>query len=301
MSLLLYTSSLLGELTSLINAQAAALPPGWELAPAQVRRILQHAERLWAAHFPDQEPALERLQTLCLVEDGRLQAAAQWGKHGPQAQGIADIDTGLLFWAAAAPGRLAAAQRLLEGLLERATAAGCRRLVTLRCSFGLGWPGLPAVWEPISAALEQTGFTVANRWTLLSGPAPLAAQPPPPKLNGSALVLARQADPAAGEWNLRLQVDGAPAGECSAWGVPEHYQACPGAAGWCTVEWLGVEPAFQRLGLGGWLLAEQARDCANRGISRLVMWTETSNQAMLGLAQALQLERGPECREYAWG
>jgi GNAT superfamily N-acetyltransferase len=59
--------------------------------------------------------------------------------------------------------------------------------------------------------------------------------------------------------------------------------------------WLGIEPLYQRHGLGRWLLNEQLRRQAQRGVRNAILWTESDNRAMRQLAESSGFRAGPEC------
>ena len=64
------------------------------------------------------------------------------------------------------------------------------------------------------------------------------------------------------------------------------------------MEWLGVEPEYQRKGIGSWLIAEQFRRQAQRGVKQVILWTETDNRAFRSLGDALGFQSGPECWDF---
>jgi len=63
-------------------------------------------------------------------------------------------------------------------------------------------------------------------------------------------------------------------------------------AGWITFEWLGVESPYQRQGIGRWLLSEQLRRQAQRGIANAILWTEPDNRAMRRIGECWALAMG---------
>ncbi len=97
---------------------------------------------------------------------------------------------------------------------------------------------------------------------------------------------------------MKLRDGEALVGECQAWGVPPHFAGCPGVAEWMTIEWLGVEEPYRRKGFGRWLLHEQIRRQAQRGIRRCICWTGVDNWAARNLTESLGFRVGPECWEF---
>ena len=145
-------------------------------------------------------------------------------------------------------------------------------------------------------ALQTAGFVVSRRWVILTSAVDIPEVSTPKSL--ISMHTSWQVDINASEWELRLHTDGALVGECQAWGIPQHFSDCEGYTDWVTVEWLGVEPAYQRKGIGSWLIAKQFRKQAQRGVTRVIIWTETDNQPLLGLGEFLGFQSGPECWEF---
>jgi GNAT superfamily N-acetyltransferase len=289
-----FSADLLPDLTRLVNAQLAAVPPGWSLTETQAAQTLAQASDLWGVHFPEQKAVFE-LETLCVLDRGRLTAAAQWGfPIVPETRGIDNAS--VLFWIAAEPTSAESLPLLLETLAAHSRAAGSPRITTTRFSFGVGWLGIPALWTHVTEGLQAAGFAVTRRWVILACPASLPEVPAPESIR--SMNISWQVDENASEWDFRLHADGELVGECSAWGIPQHFSGSEGYANWITVEWLGVEPAYQRKGIGRWLVAEQLRRQAGRGISKAILWTETNNQALAGLGESLGFQTGPECWEF---
>lgn len=290
-----YTPDLLSPLTRLVNAQMADIPPGWSLSEAQVDQVVSQVSSLWDVHFPEQN-ALFELETLCVLERGNLLAAAQWGypTHQSGAQRIGS--SSVLFWIAAEPGSIEGLSLLLETLETHSRLARCPRITTTRFSFGVGWLGIPAPWPHVIEALQAAGFVASNHWVILTGKANIPEVKEPESLG--SMSISWQVDEHAAEWDLRLHSGDDLAGECQAWGIPRHFSTCEGYSNWVTVEWLGVEPGFQRKGIGSWLIAEQIRRQAQRSLTHVIIWTETDNQPLLCLGESLGFQVGPECWEF---
>jgi GNAT superfamily N-acetyltransferase len=264
------------------------------LAEAQVAQVIGMASNLWGVHYPEQN-AVFMLDTLCVLDQGCLVAAAQWGY--PVQQRAQPIDSsGVLFWIVAGPDALEGLRLLLETIEAKSRAAGRPGIMTTRFSFGVGWLGLPAPWSHVVKALQAVGFVVTNRWVILTSTVDIPEVSTPESL--ASMQVSWQADVAASEWDLRLHAGGALVGECSAWEIPHHFSGCEGYTDWVTMEWLGVEPSYQHKGIGRWLIAEQFRRQAQRGFTHVIMWTETNNQPLLGLGESLSFQAGPECWEF---
>lgn len=289
-----FSPDLLPDLTRLLNAQLVVIPPGWALTEAQVSQIIAQPDGLWSVHYPDQQAVFD-LEAQCVLDQGRVVAAAQWGT--PQQQETQGIDDScVLFWVAAAPGAVEGTRLLLENLVAQSRAAESPRITTSRFSFGLGWLGIPAPWTAVIQALQKAGFEVCQRWVLLSGAIQIPETAKP--ASAGSMDSSWRVDMKASEWDLLLHQDGELIGECSAWGIPLHFAGCAGFSNWITVEYLGVEPAYQRQGIGRWLLAEQLRRQAQRGITHASLVTGTENQLVLRLGETFGLQVGSECWEF---
>jgi len=290
-----FSPNLLSDLTRLVNIQLLTMPPGWTLTEAQVAQTIVLAPNLWGVHYPEQDSAFE-LETLCVLDQGHLVAAAQWGNPIQQGNRSHGHSSSVLFWIVAEPDNVESLHLLLETIVERSRAAGSQRITTTRFSFGVGWLGIPVSWHHVIEALQAVGFVVDNRWMILTSTVNIPEVSTPQPL--ASIHTTWQEDVNTSEWELRLHKDGMLVGECSAWGIPQHFSDCEEYSNWVTVEWLGVEPEYQRKGIGSWLIAEQFRRQAQRGVTHLIMWTETNNQALRGLGRSLGFQSGPECWDF---
>lgn len=284
----------LAALTRLINSQLAAIPPGWILTEAQVAATIAQASKLWFTHYPEQDTNFVT-ETLCLIDQGRLVAAAQWGYSVPLQPDVSD-NTSVLFWVAAAPESEYGLQLLLETIIQHSHEVSRYKITTSRFSFGVGWLGIPATWTHVIAALQKVGFVVSYRWLILVGGTKMPTVNPPGLL--VSIQPSWRIDSNAGEWELQLHTQGKLVSECQAWAVPPHFSACAGYRDWITLEWLGVEPEYQRRGIGRWLMVEQCQAQAQRNISYAIMWTGTDNAPLRRLADSLNFRSGPACWEF---
>jgi ribosomal protein S18 acetylase RimI-like enzyme len=135
----------------------------------------------------------------------------------------------------------------------------------------------------------------------LSGSPPASATPAatgsPPRFTGPAgpVELRWHIDESAVEWILRAYAGQHVVGECQAWGVPAHLASLAGFREWTTIEWLGVEAPYRGQGLGRYLLQEQLRYQAARGIRHVLLWTEPDG------AEALAARRLYESLGFVYG
>jgi len=286
-----FDPSLAPEVTRLTNRHMRVVPPGWELSEQQVADTVAAVDSLWRHHYPDGQRGEQ--ETFCLAASGRLAAAAQLtylaadpadGDSSPEAH---------LEWAVADADLDDAAGALFDEIIAGSRARRCRIIrASGRWAFGVGWIGIPVVWPHLIDAALQRGFQAKWDWVIMTGDIDALAVPAPATAPGD---LAWQVDEQALEWNLEIrQADGKVA-ECDVWGIPPHLVGCAGSEEWTTVEWIGVEEAFRRRGVGRFLMQEQARLHARRGIRHLVLWTETDNAPMRMFAESLGFSYGPRC------
>ena len=285
----------LPDLTALINGHIVQVPPGWALMEHQVAAALT-IPSLWAVHYPETDEL--RTETLCVVDQECLVAAAQWCYPvARKPTGLAGLPvTGLVSCIVGEPGHVTALLFLLEILTERCSARGCRELSIGRCAFGVGWLGIPRTWTHLILGLQRSGFSQSSRWGIMTGATDILPVSVPECV--ASMRSAWRVNEDALEWSLRLYADDRLVGECSAWGIPRHFAACDGYADWITIEWLGVEPPYRRRGIGRWLLSEQLQRQARRGVTRVILWTEPDNRAARQIGESLGFHYGPECWDF---
>jgi GNAT superfamily N-acetyltransferase len=292
-----FAPELLPDLTMLINSHIAQIPPGWTLSQAQIAATLTSVSELWHIHYPE-ENAMFESETVCVLDQGHLTAAAQWGYPVQERTPgyVNQPTTSVLFWIVAEPDNSVARQSLLKALATRSLTAACHRTTTTRFTFGVGWLGIAVTWSHLIDGLQLAGFTVEKRWMVLTGPANKPGLVPPIYLR--SMNVAWQVDAAALEWELQLYAGGDLIGECHAWGIPPHLTERDENADWITIEWLGVEPPQRRQGIGRWLLSEQLRRQAERGVTQAILWTKLENRAARRLSESSGFQNCFECWEF---
>ncbi|MFZ6027233.1 MAG: GNAT family N-acetyltransferase [Chloroflexota bacterium] len=280
-----FSSQYLSPLTALVNGHIAAVPPCWALCESQVAAALAAPEP-WARHYPENAGPVES-ETLCVAEDDLLAAAQLTFADGAAVIG----------WIVAYPGARPALRRLLDEIRERARRHGCHTLTLARYAFGVGWLGIPLAWPHLTGGLQEAGFVPSKQWVLMAGPTdvPPVVQPPEP----AGLRLAWRHDPVASEWQVEACVHAARVADCDAWAIPPYFEGCPGFRQWVTVEWVGVEQPYHRRGIGCWMLGEHLRYLSRQGFRQAILWTETTNLPMQGLAEKAGFKRGPVCQEFS--
>ncbi len=274
----------LPSLTALINSQMRGVPPGWEFNESQVAAAIDGVSALWAAHYVDEPPLGEAL-SFYTGSRTRVTTAAQIVLP-PEGETVCSIA-----WIAAEADQDADLDALLGAIETSARTAGCSAIEFGRCAFGTGWFGVPEPWLHIRAGLERAGYTCAERWRLLLGPVnpELAARLEPPP----GIATHWEMNQPAAEWIIHAYSNDQAVGMCEVWGMAEPAAACPGAETWAAVEWVAVLPEFQRRGLARWLVAEQMRFQAKRGIRQFISWRQHDNDAAQKLGHSLGLSDGP--------
>lgn len=259
MEIVEHSPHLLPELTQLINQHICSIPPRWMLSEAQVASVLTDAEPFWALHFPEEESSPN--QITCVLEGSCLAAACQWNCWSPPDD--ANVKFATLIWFTSVAPRTEALDTLLAAITHRARELNCSRIMTSRFGFGVGWMGIPTEWTYLVEGFLRAGFTVGNKWVVVTANTDQSAGDS--FSTSDSVTLKWDVNESSLEWNIEAYVGGALAGECQAWGIPTYFRGCKDFPEWITVEWLGVEEAYQRQGIGRLLMQEQMRFHAQRG------------------------------------
>jgi GNAT superfamily N-acetyltransferase len=289
MRLVPYHPRLLPDLTRLINTHIHLVPPGWEVMESQVAAILANPLSLWEAHFSDDDGIVEPQETLFVTDGDTLLAAANWDvfQLSPHPRNAS------LNWILADPDHPAALTLLLNSLIERARGADCHQLHTGRFAFGVGWRGIASVWPHLIDGFKAAGFGVTQHWIMMTAEIDATIQRSLPDVIPFSLLW--KINEAALEWEARAYSGEKQIGECECWGIPPHLRDCRAYDEWTTIEWLGVEEPYHRRGIGSYLMAEQLRFQATRGVRNVVVWTEIDNLPTRKLNKSFGFRDGPEC------
>lgn len=289
-----FAADLLPDLTRLINSHIASVPPKWTVSEAQVAAILD-SPFLWAGHYPeDTHPFIPEI--FCVLDHGHLIAAAQLCYPIMKASKLSteEIPVSFLAWIVADLENDLGLPLLMDKLETVAISRGCTAIdIAARCSFGVGWFGIPVTWSHIITGLQRADFELVDRWVIMTGGTDLKGYPT--QAPDTLLSTTYDVDKTRDAWNLLAYKEQAFVGECEAWGVPEAFASCPGFHEWVTVEWIGVEGPYRRSGLGRWLLREQLHLQAHRGVKHVIVWTKTTNSAARRLCESFSFTYGPEC------
>jgi GNAT superfamily N-acetyltransferase len=282
----------------MVNRQIKPIPPYWQFTPDQAADILFTPTLLTAQHYEDFLPTDFEIETLCLVSDETLIAAAQiFIPNKPRLPGPAAISPyGQITWLVARDeADPACVALLLDALADRAREAGCVKLAFARSGLGAGWTGICEDWGQMVAALRRRGFRQTARWIILSGSTEVPETGSIDRLG--PFGVARMPDQACGEWRIRAFAKDFPAGECEAWAIPERFAALPASARWVTIEWLSVDPRYRQRGLGRWIFSELLHWQNELFHDFALFWVTDDNLAMLTLARSLGFQDGPACLE----
>lgn len=287
----------LPDLTRLINAQIAPIPPYWKLTTAQVAEILGK-DSLWETHFEDEDTPVWRWEKeiVCAVDSqNRVHAATRIDYR------YDDGKLGMVSsrWLVADKAQPKALLRLLDLLTAKRESNAVKIFVHGRSDFSLGWGGVPIHCTHITQALEQKGFTPMQKWLVMSADitrwqdAPFTPIPAP-------FIPRWRIDEAHLDRTVVIEDGDTLAAECQSWGIPLEFVACETYAQWMQIEWLGVEAPYQRRGFARRLLQEQFRFHALRGITRCIAHTELDNQPTRQLNKSLGFQVDAEIWSWQW-
>lgn len=276
MQIVEYHPKYLPSLTRLINEQIASVPPQLQYTEEQIDWTIGQGGGLWGFHFPG-ERVISAHQTLCVLEKREVIAAAQW-LLPTDSKGMLT-----LLWIVAQPGHPIPLRTLLHLIDRQADARGGGGITFSRFSFGVGWFGIPAGWTHVIDAMVEMGYKKEQPWLLMCGDIGSATNAT--KIEG--LRYHWNMNKPALEWDFNAYDGDILAGECMVWGIPLHAQDCRTASEWATVEFVEVAKPYRRRGIGKWLLSEQMRFHARRGVKHFMMWTGQRNKAARKLNETL--------------
>ena len=285
------------DLTRLINAQIAPIPPHWTLIESQVAAILQKPS-LWEIHYADEEPPpwTWTSETLCIVEDDHVLAAARFD-HRTQYDHLT-MASGR--WLVGDPAYPEALKRLLDELISKREHMEQYVFVNGRTDFGIGWSGIPTTDTHVMQALAEKGFVPFQKWLVMTADISHFAADDMPLPSVESLRLQWAINESPLEWHLNLYDGETQIGECQSWGIPSEFASCSDYALWMQIEWLGVEPEYQRRGLARRLMHEQFRYHARRGTRYCLLYTELDNTATKALNASLGFTTDAEVWGWMW-
>lgn len=292
-----FTAAHLPDLTRLINAQIAPIPPYWKLSETQVADILGK-DSLWEIHFEDEDSPVWRWENeiVCAVNNhNRVQAAMRLDYRYDDGK-LAMVSAR---WLVAHEDQPKALSRLLDYLTAKRSRDDTAIFIHGRSDFSLGWGGVPLHCVHITKGLEQKGFIPSQKWLVMS--ADIAAWQSTPLAPIPAPFTPRwRIDEGHLDRTVVIEDGDTLAAECQSWGIPLEFTACDTYAQWMQIEWLGVEAPYQRRGLARRLLQEQFRYHALRGITRCIAHTEVANLPTQQLNRSLGFQVDAEIWSWQW-
>jgi ribosomal protein S18 acetylase RimI-like enzyme len=284
-----YRDDYLPDITCLINQHTKQVAPFCTFDEAQIDALIHHSKLPWSVHYPD-ESAIDYLSpVICVVNQKRVQAAAQWMVTGAQC---------ILLWLVAMPPEPQALQALLHRCLNEALRQGANQILTSRNVLGTGWFGIPVTRSHLIRGMQIAGFSVTGRWVLLSADidAVLSTGENSPDISG--LHLEWQHRPAHGEWRVSAFQRQQLIGQCDTWHLPPLFENCPQAKTAITIEAIDIHVSVRRRGLAQYLLSRQLQMHRTRGKNRVVATTEISNTAARTLCRKLNFTEMTQCLEF---
>lgn len=292
-----FAAAHLPDLTRLINAQIAPIPPYWQFAPPQVADIVSAAS-LWEVHFENEEPTPWRWENeiVCAVNSQNKLYAAMRLDYRYDDDKLAMVSGR---WLVADKAQPRALSRLLDYLIAKQHAAGVSIMIHGRSDFSLGWGGVPVHCGHINKVLEQKGFKPIQKWLVMSADvsqwqmAPFSPIP-------AAFSPRWRLDETHLDRTVVIEDGNTLAAECQSWGIPPEFAACDTYGQWMQIEWLGVEEPYQRRGFARRLLQEQFRYHALRGITHCIAHTEVSNLPTQALNRSLGFKVDAEIWSWQW-
>jgi ribosomal protein S18 acetylase RimI-like enzyme len=288
------------DVTRLVNAQIASVPPHWQLSEAQVWDILQK-DSLWEVHYQDEEPPPWTWgnEIICVVENNRVFTAARID-HVYDDEQLTTVSTR---WIVSDPQYPDALNMLLDYLIAKRGEGKASIIINGRSDFGIDWSGIPTTADHLNNALWTKGFTPFQKWLVMTRNISSL-----PTINvqlsvhnpDDPLRLEWDKNDSRLEWNLNLYDGENLIGECQSWGIPPGFAACPDYDRWMQIEWLGVDEAYRRRGFGHRLLSTQLHANAWRGKHYCLLYTDTDNTATINLNKRLGFSTESEVWGWMW-
>ncbi len=285
------------DVTRLVNAQIASVPPHWQLSEAQVWDILQK-DSLWEIHYQDEEPPYWTWdnEIICVVENNRVLAAARFD-HVYDHEQLTTVSTRWLVSDSQYPDAL---DLLLDYLIAKRGEGKASILINGRSDFGIGWSGIPTTDTHLMTVLADKSFVPFQKWLVMTRN---ISSLPTMRIEWPLITPLRlewENNESRLEWNLNLYDGKNLIGECQSWGIPPEFAACPDYDLWMQIEWLGVEEAYRRRGLGHLLLLTQLNANAWRGKQYCLVYTDSDNTTTIKLNNRLGFSTESEVWGWMW-
>jgi GNAT superfamily N-acetyltransferase len=220
----------------------------------------------------------ERL-TLCVLEQGRLTAAAHVLRYGlgPEVgsdyQNAGDV-AWYLFW----PESAEAGSRLLAAVEQQLSAWGVERRYA--CDSGLPvalMSGVPDAWPHVAKALEAAGY----RWNADRDEAVFAGRLGQIAMPGAGPLPDMAVERTMGHWQTRLtaRCGREAVGHCECSADLTGGGAVPALRGWGELGELYVRDGWRSRGVGAWLVRHAAAWLRLGGCDRVVLSVTAADEA----------------------
>lgn len=272
----------LPEIAQLIREQISGMPPFVTPRHDEVLSILRDPTHQMRAWYPEEHTTASR--TPCWVaRSGERVAAAM------QLQLTAGEPDAYLYWLVGRQECQDEIAALVNWVIGHLRSEGRSLLRSHRNPFGPGWEGIADTWGHLLTPLRQAaGQMVSDPWILYSCsavdlrptemPAGYACDVLPNPRERSVALHVREGDRPLAEAELRL---------------PPAANTSFVQAGVADLEWIEVDEAERRRGVGRVMLTQAMREAARHGFPTIVLWVETENLAMQALVRACGFTRGP--------
>jgi len=292
MEVVRYTNEMLPQLVRLVSTQTQLVPPWPVFGEREVERYIGgDCGEFWVKRYPEDPKGTT--EDVCVVEGKELLCFARCNLPLGQEETVYVLD---LFCRAEGAGN--AVDLLLDYLDGRARDLGSSRIyLSTRRQLCIGLFGIPVTWSHILDKAKGKGYKPWQKWVYLSrrGGTPFGTR------NDLAADLrtAWESDTKAGTWELNAYEGDAHVGECTAWGPPPCFADSGVLADWMMIEYIEVEPAYQRQRIATCMMEEQRQLHAQKGAPNLICQTETSNTAAISLFISMDFTVGPQAWEMA--
>lgn len=281
----------LAAVTALFNQAMAGLPYGWPLTSQQFRELALFDEGAPQAHFEvDSKGWLVARQGeftwgFAHAAVGRLAAEPRVTRRG--------FLRCLILHPEAPPGVETALLAAVAAFFQ-AEEVEQRFAFHIRSGYPCALAGrgmLPSSQFRVMAALGRAGYSISDRWLLYERGCSEPALERLPTLPGLSLQIERGRGASRGASGgaivaLYLAERSRPVAEAVVDDLP--FLAAAGDLPSASLRWLRVEPAYRRKGAGRWLLLRALNELAGRGVQRLIVDINHTDEA----AQSLLLHLG---------
>jgi GNAT superfamily N-acetyltransferase len=285
------------SLQDIISRHVETAIPGWAL-PAQA--ILQNIKRNF--HEAIIDPWVIERKTLCVMDNGRLLAAAHLLRYGDgEAVGEWYKNKGDVAWFVAWPNEPEGGASLLAAAREQMVAWGVKTVTAWDSSLGLPLLGdVPDCWPHIRKLLVEAGFerlhpreeAIFGGW--------LTHIPPPGDVPVPGVTMRRVMTQQGVAFTAYL--DDQAIGWCQVVADLTDGGENPNLRGWAELSEMQVDETWQNRGLGAWLVRHAVEWLRLAGCDRIALAVASDNEARGAGRFYERFGWRPFCRrEIGWG